>query len=125
VLNALIRKADEWKLLKPLGVSGITHHASFYADDLIWFLVPEQQDIQMARTILSLFEGWSGLGCNMSKCQVATIRCTSEQVELVTSLFPYQQVEFPMKYLGIPLAPTKLPHSSLQPALCTGRLGLP
>jgi hypothetical protein len=41
VLNALIHKANEWSLLKPLGAKGVTHRASFYADDLVWFVVPE------------------------------------------------------------------------------------
>jgi hypothetical protein len=34
VLIDLIRKDDEWKQLKPLGASGITHRVSFYADHL-------------------------------------------------------------------------------------------
>jgi ketosteroid isomerase-like protein len=75
VLNALIHKADEWLLLKPLGVNGVMHHASFYADDLVWFVAPEQKDLLMVRSILSLFEGCSDLGCNMNKCQLAPIRC--------------------------------------------------
>jgi hypothetical protein len=36
---------------------------------------------------------------------------------MVTSIFPGQLVEFPIKYLGIPLAVTKLPRSALQPLL--------
>jgi hypothetical protein len=51
VLNALIRKAGEWLLLKPLGGRGIPHRASFYADDLVWFLAPEERDIRMAHAI--------------------------------------------------------------------------
>jgi hypothetical protein len=51
VLNALIRKAGEWLLLKPLGCKGIPHRTSFYADDLVWFLAPEERDIRMARAI--------------------------------------------------------------------------
>jgi hypothetical protein len=51
VLNALIRKAGEWLLLKPLGCKGIPHQTSFYADDLVWFLAPEERDIRMARAI--------------------------------------------------------------------------
>jgi hypothetical protein len=113
VLNALIHKADEWLLLKPLGVNGVMHHASFYADDLVWFVAPEQKDLLMVRSILSLFEGCSGLGCNMNKCQLAPIRCAPNQVNMATSIFPGQLVEFPIKYLGIPLAVTKLPRSAL------------
>jgi hypothetical protein len=39
VLNALICKAEDWSLFKPLGVQAITHRASFYANDLAWFVV--------------------------------------------------------------------------------------
>jgi hypothetical protein len=38
-LNALICKAEDWSLFKPLGVQAITHRASFYANDLAWFVV--------------------------------------------------------------------------------------
>jgi hypothetical protein len=87
VLNDLIHKDDEWKQLKPLGASGITHRVSFYADHLDCFLSSEQQDMQMACMIMSLFEGCSGLGCNMNKCHVAAIQCTSAQVQLATCRF--------------------------------------
>jgi hypothetical protein len=117
VLNALIHKADEWSLLKPLGVNGVMHHTSFYADDLVWFVAPEQKDLLMVRSILSLFEGCSGLGYNMNKCQLAPIRCAPDQVNMATSIFPGQLVEFPIKYFGIPLVVTKLPRSVLQPLL--------
>jgi hypothetical protein len=45
VLNALILKANIWSLFKPLGVKGITHRASFYADDLVWFIAPESKNL--------------------------------------------------------------------------------
>jgi hypothetical protein len=53
----------------------------------------------------------------MNKCQATTIRCTFEQVDHAIALFPYQFVDFPIKYLVMPLAPTKLPKSALQPLL--------
>jgi hypothetical protein len=115
VLNALIRKADIWSLLQPLGLSTSAFRASMYADDLVWFLTPAQGDIQMAHTILSVFEKSSGLGCNLSKCQLVPIRCSEEQMAQASSLFPCQQVAFPIKYLRIPLAISKLPRSTLQP----------
>jgi hypothetical protein len=38
VLGELIRKADAWSLLQPFGVRQ-PHHASFYADDLVLFIL--------------------------------------------------------------------------------------
>jgi hypothetical protein len=62
VLNALICRVNARSLFKPLGVCSTAYHVSFYADNLLWFISLEQQDIQMAHTILSLFEGSSSLG---------------------------------------------------------------
>jgi hypothetical protein len=117
VLNVLIRKDGTWSLFKPLRVNGIAHPSSFYTDDLVWFVAPDQKDLQLAYTILSLFEECSGLGCNLNKCQLAPIRCTPEQVTLATSLFPCQLVEFPVKFLGIQPAVSKLSRSALEPLL--------
>jgi hypothetical protein len=39
------------------------------------------------------------------------------QKQLAASTFPYQQVDYPIKYLGIPLSTGKFPTSALQPLL--------
>jgi hypothetical protein len=110
ILNALIQKVFQWSLFTPLGLSGIKHLASFYADDLVWFIMSEGRDLSMVGSILSLFEDYSGLSYNLHKCQLAPIRCSPDQVNLATSVFPWQLVNFPVKYLGMPLAVAKLPH---------------
>jgi hypothetical protein len=46
-----------------------------YAYDLILFVKPETQDLQLVRCIFDLFHGASGLGYNSSKCQMVPIRC--------------------------------------------------
>jgi hypothetical protein len=53
----------------------------------------------------------------MSKCQLALIRCDEDQVASALAVFPCSLVEYPMKYLGIPLLATRLPKSALQPLL--------
>jgi hypothetical protein len=45
VLNAMIYKADEWNLLENLGVRAIPYHTLMYADDLILFTKPNEQDL--------------------------------------------------------------------------------
>jgi hypothetical protein len=45
----------------------------------------------------------------------APIRCTEDQVALAESLFACSVVEFPIKYLDIPLSVTKLPKAALHP----------
>jgi hypothetical protein len=57
-----------------------------------------------------------GLRHNPSKCEMAPIRCAEGDIQLATNIFPCQLVDFPIKYLGIPLALGKLPKSALQPS---------
>jgi hypothetical protein len=46
---------------------------------------------------------------------MALIHCDPDQLQLATSLFPCQEVQFPIKYLKMPLSVRKLPKSALQP----------
>jgi hypothetical protein len=116
ILSALICKADQWHLLGELGVLTIPHRASLYAEDLIFFIWPHATDLQVMRNIIAIFEGVSGFGCNLAKCQLAPIRCTQEDVELATSFLLCHVTEFPMKYLDVLLLITKqLPRHALQP----------
>jgi hypothetical protein len=88
VLSALIHKADSWVLWQPLGVHSISHHASLYVDDLILFISPSIRDLQLARSLLSLFEKASGLSYNFSKCQMAPIRCKEENLAMALAESP-------------------------------------
>jgi hypothetical protein len=116
VLNALIRKADSWLPLQPIGIQ-LPHRASFYANNLVMFISPSVQDLQITHNILALFYDSSGLGCNLANCHMVTIRSTEDKTALGTSIFPCQTMEFPNKYLGIPLSVTRLPKTALQPLL--------
>jgi hypothetical protein len=82
---------------------------------MVPFVAPRQQDLQLTHDILQVFEGASGLGCNMVKYQLAPIRCSEEQSALVVTLFLCQKVDFPLKYLGLPLSTSKLPKSAVLP----------
>jgi hypothetical protein len=113
VLNALLRKADDCQLLQSLGVRGI----ALYANDLILFVRPKARDLTALREVFNLFEGASGLGCNLAKCQMVPIRCTEQQALLAAEAFPCQVGTFPIKYLGAPLSVTKLPKTEWQPLI--------
>jgi hypothetical protein len=47
VLGVLIRKAGEWGLFEPLGVRVTPLRASFYVDDLVLFISPRVQNLQL------------------------------------------------------------------------------
>jgi hypothetical protein len=68
VLSALIHKADGWPLLQDLGVRIIMHEAAFYVNDFILCIRSASRDLLALQEIFSLFEGGSGLGCNLVKC---------------------------------------------------------
>jgi hypothetical protein len=99
-----------------VGVRAIPHRASLYANDLILFLRPWVQDQEIMKIIFDVFKGASGFGCNLSKYQIAPIRCDAQNMEVTTGFFPCPITEFPLKYLGVRLSLTKqLPRSCLQP----------
>jgi hypothetical protein len=62
------------------GVRHIRQRVSLYVDDIIMSLSPVEEDLDVARAIFDLFAWSSGLVCNMSKCQLAPIRCNEDQV---------------------------------------------
>jgi hypothetical protein len=117
VLNGLHHKVDEWKLLHPFGPRTIFHRAFLYVDDLVIFMLPDSLDLTVLRWVLELFEESSGLGCNMGKCLMVSIRCSEEQVHSSALQFPCEVVPFPIKYLGLPLSVTKILRAALQPLM--------
>lgn len=100
VLNALVQDADRRGLLSPLLSNHFSHRVSLYADDLVLFLLPKQEDFSCIRAILDLFTGPSGLLTNLDKCLVSPIRCTEEDMSLIQLVFPCQVSPFPCRYLG-------------------------
>jgi hypothetical protein len=88
-----------------------------YVDDLILFVNPLTQDLQLLRSIFDVFHGASGLGYILSKCQMVLIRCDQTTIDLATELFSCQVMSFPICYLGVPLSVTKLLRSAWQPLL--------
>jgi hypothetical protein len=77
--------------------------------------MPVSPNLQLFQIFFVIFHRASGLGCNMSKCQLEPIRSSSAQLELATSFIPCQVIQFPVKYLGIPFAVSKLSRSAFQP----------
>jgi hypothetical protein len=78
VLSALFCKADERSLLHKLGARAMAFHASFYADDVILFICPQSEGLQLTKLIFDMFHGASSLACNLMKCQIAPTRCSEE-----------------------------------------------
>jgi hypothetical protein len=90
VLNTIICQADDWALLEGLKVRAIPYRVSFYADNLVLFICPNAQDLQLMHLVFTMFEGTSGLGCNLNKCHLTLIRCDEGQIQLALNSFPCQ-----------------------------------
>jgi len=116
VLNALLKKADALGMLLPLD-DRIKERVFLYADDVVLFLQPQQQDLAMTKGILEIFARVSGLRTNLDKCRISPIQCSLEDTVSLLRHCPGKLDPFPTKYLGIPLSVKRLRKSDLQPLI--------
>jgi hypothetical protein len=66
---------------------------------------------------LQLFGDALGLKTNVQKSNVLPIRCAEEDLALIQNLLPCQVMNFPCKYLGLPLTIKKLTKEQVQPTI--------
>jgi hypothetical protein len=107
--------ADAWSLLQQLPPRYLPYRVSMYADDVMLFLSPLLQDLQLTTAIFDPFKSTSGLCCNVGKCQIIPIRCDETPIQLAHEQSPCPIKEFLIQYLGMPLLMSKLPKHALQP----------
>ncbi|WVZ81058.1 hypothetical protein U9M48_028484 [Paspalum notatum var. saurae] len=83
----------------------LLHHLiSLYADDVVLFLRPVANDIEVLLDILNLFGDASGLPMSVQKSSVLRVQCTEEDMNVTQDNLPCEIHDFPSKYLGIPLS---------------------
>lgn len=116
-LNAMIQKASEEGLLQPLARRTLQHRVSMYADDVVMFLRPVESDLNIITEILRVFGTASGLKTNIQKSSGTLIRCSEEEISTVQQLLPCELINFPCKYLGLPLSIKKLTKAQVQPII--------
>lgn len=124
-LNSLISLAEREGLLVPLGNSGMHERPYLYADDVVLFLSPLQQDLIVTGAILELFGGAYGLHTNLDKCLISPIQCGLEDTVTLVRYFLGRLEPFPCKYLEIPLSTKKLRRNDLVPLVDKISDGLP
>jgi hypothetical protein len=75
-----------------------------YADDVVLFLSPKEQDLILARGILEIFARTSGLATNINKCLISPIHVISRPWChcSIFSLASGKVDPFQITYLGIP-----------------------
>lgn len=95
----------------------IGHRVSIYADDVVIFSKPQQQEINLIKGILDVFGEASGLRANKQKSSIMPICCTEEDKQRLHSIMACDISEFLCKYLGLPLSLRRLTKTDLQPYL--------
>jgi hypothetical protein len=95
--------ATEDGVLSPLRGRHAKLRLSLYADDVVIFLNPVQEEVAALFGILEQFGNASGLKLNIGKCLVAPIRCSGLDLDHILEPFAGQRVSFPINYLGLPL----------------------
>ncbi|CAH9076372.1 unnamed protein product [Cuscuta epithymum] len=96
---------------------GITHLA--YADDLMLFSRGDKYSIEILVNALKEFGDASGLRVNHDKSKIFVGGVRDFELQNILDLVDYGQGTFPVRYLGIPLAPLKISVAQYAPLLDT------
>jgi hypothetical protein len=123
--NALIKKAEIIGVLEPLGVCCIQERIFLYADDVILFTSPNQQNLVATQNILEMFALASGLNINQNKCAIIPICYRLNETALLMQFLHGNLQVVPINYLCIPLSVTRPKKSDLQPLVDKVVTGLP
>jgi hypothetical protein len=99
-LNALFRLAVSKQLLGALGTANVPEQIFLYADDVILFSSPAEQDLVAVGTILSMFAAASGLRINPNKCAITPIQCNLLETASLMNFLPGDLQAFSIRYLG-------------------------
>jgi hypothetical protein len=75
VFTASIRLAEEHGIFMPFERSGIKHHLSLFADDVVMPIKPSTAEVEVAIQLLQHFGKASSLHCNLMKSSASPIRC--------------------------------------------------
>jgi mannosylglycoprotein endo-beta-mannosidase len=114
-LHHILSKATQQGNLHKLRGRTPTIRTSLYADDAAIFVTPTREDISFLASTLDSFGNVTGLVTNCEKSQVAAIRCDGLDLDNILQAFPATRVNFPMKYLGLPLSVHRLKRIHFQP----------
>ncbi|CAH9089171.1 unnamed protein product [Cuscuta epithymum] len=97
------------------GSLNISHVA--YADDLMLFSRGDTTSIQILTDVLEDFGNISGLRVNYDKSNIFLGSNAYYELDTILELVDFKIGAFPVKYLGVPLAPLKLSVAQYAPLL--------
>jgi hypothetical protein len=113
VLSSMFGAAESRGLLQSLGGADVRSRVSLYADDVVLFIKPIEEDLNCAKMILNCFGSAFGLVTNLHKSCAIPIRCDGQVVQAGCNVLQCSPASFPCKYLGLPISDKKLRKSDL------------
>lgn len=114
MLHRLFKKASSDGVLRRMSAREIKFQCSMYADDVILFIHPTVQDARAVKEILTIFGEASGLQTNLAKCSITPIYGGEEALPDIVQILGCQVLEFPIRYLGLPLSTKAIPKAHYQ-----------
>jgi hypothetical protein len=106
----MIREAENKYIIRGLAENLIPKGVAVlqYADDTIIYLKDDLNIARNMKLLLYLYEMMSGLKIYFAKSEVIVIHGDEGKCEQMADLFKFQIGCFPVKYLGVPVSPSKL-----------------
>ncbi|XP_078173282.1 uncharacterized protein LOC144567102 [Carex rostrata] len=96
-----------------------------YADDAMFFIKPEVQQLQALQIVLTAFKQISGLLVNLAKSKLMISMGSQATQQELANVLGCRLATLPFTYLGLPLSNKKLPKSAYLPLIqrMNNRLG--
>jgi len=88
-----------------------------YADDTIIYLKHDIQGARNLKLLLYMYELMAGLKINFMKSEILTINDEENWAAVYAEIFNCQIGFFPIKYLGVPVSPSRLHISDWSPLI--------
>ncbi|KAJ9564993.1 hypothetical protein OSB04_000959 [Centaurea solstitialis] len=85
---------------------GISHLC--FADDLFVFTRGDVGSVDVLKRALEIFRQWSGMVPSLEKSEVFFANVSQDTKAVILDLLPFNAGVFPIRYLGVPLSPTRL-----------------
>jgi hypothetical protein len=110
VLTRMVRVVKQNSLVVGLADNLIPNEVAIlqYADDIVLCLAESMEKVIIVKLMLYMFEKMSSLKINFDKSEVVIVGGDNALAIQYAELFNCQVGLFPMKYLGVPIAPRRL-----------------
>lgn len=101
VLSSLVIKVERFEVLRSLSGCLPLQRLSIYADDVVLFINPVEQDLAFFQEALRIFGEATGLHNNYAKSSAILIISDDTDTTRVAEALPWWMDKFPCKYLGL------------------------